>query len=103
MTGKVFTLTCCAALMLTGAAQAQNTNRCAPRDQVIAQLADRYGETRQSIGLGSNNTVIEVFASDDTGTWTILATLPNGLSCLMASGQAYEALAENLPAKGTRI
>ncbi|MYM57018.1 hypothetical protein [Thalassovita mangrovi] len=102
MTGKLFTLSC-AALMLAGAAQAQSANRCAPRDQVIAQLADRYGETRQSIGLGSNNSVIEVYASGDTGTWTILATLPNGLSCLLASGQAYEALAGVQPAQGTRI
>ncbi len=102
MTAKVFTLAF-AALMLAGAAQAQTANRCAPRDQVIAQLADRYGETRQSIGLGSNNRVIEIFASTDTGTWTILATLPTGLSCLLASGQAYQKRAEARSAQGTRI
>ena len=34
--------------------------------------------------------VIEVFASEETGSWTILLTSPQGLTCLMAAGEAYE-------------
>ena len=41
--------------------------------------------------------VMEVFASDDTGTWTITVTLPNGLTCLIAAGESFEVLAEALP------
>lgn len=70
---------------------------CGPRDAVIERLAEGYGETRQAIGLGANNTVMEVFASLETGTWTITVTNPNGLMCLAASGQAFEALSETLP------
>ena len=76
------------------AAQGQN---CAPRETVIERLAEGYGESRQSIGLGGQGHVIETFASTETGTWTITVTLPNGLTCLVASGQAYESLAEGLP------
>ena len=83
-------------------AQARQNN-CAPRDLVLERLADRYGETRQSMGLGANNAVIEVFASPDTGTWTITVTTPNGVTCLVASGQAFEELAEALPAKGSDV
>ena len=50
--------------------------------------------TRQSIGLGDNNQVVEVFASTETGTWTITVTNPNGLTCLVASGQAFEDVAK---------
>lgn len=82
----------CLALPATVQAQA-----CAPRDVVLARLAETYGETRQSIGLGPNNQMIEVFASDATGTWTITATRASGMTCLVASGQAYETLAEALP------
>lgn len=78
-------------------AQAQSARHCAPRDIVVTRLAERYGETRQSIGLGANNTVIEVFASEETGTWTITATEASGVTCLMASGQSFETLAEALP------
>ncbi|WP_298679471.1 hypothetical protein [uncultured Lentibacter sp.] len=80
-------------------ATAQTAANCAPREAVLARLAERYGETRQSVGLGANNAMVEVFASADSGTWTILVTTAQGLSCLVASGQAYEALAEALPAR----
>jgi hypothetical protein len=43
--------------------------------------------------------VLEVFASD-TGSWTITVTLPSGMTCLVATGQGWEDLAEQLPAKG---
>lgn len=78
---------------------AAQQNNCAPRDVVLQRLAEGYGETRQAIGLGANNAVVEVFASD-AGSWTITVTLPNGVTCLVASGQAYETLAEALPARG---
>ena len=68
---------------------------------MVDRLADRYGESRQSIGLGANNAVVEVFASSETGTWTITVTTPQGLTCLVASGQAFEALAEALPKPGS--
>jgi hypothetical protein len=72
---------------------------CGPRDTVVHRLAERYGETRQSMGLGTNNAVIEVFASTE-GSWTITVTNANGTTCLIASGQAFEEMAENLPAAG---
>jgi hypothetical protein len=52
------------------------------------------------MGLGANNAVVEVFASAETGTWTITVTSVQGLTCLVASGQAFETLAEVLPAEG---
>ena len=49
------------------------------------------------MGIGANNAIVEVFASDQTGSWTITVTAPGGLTCLVASGQAFEELAEALP------
>lgn len=78
-------------------ATAQTNRNCAPRDRVVERLATTYGESRQSIGIGQQGMVIETFASGDTGTWTITVTTPNGMTCLVASGQAWEHLAEALP------
>lgn len=66
---------------------------CADRDKVVQRLTTNYGETVQGMGLGANNGVMEVFASEETGTWTITVTMPNGQTCLIASGQAYEGAA----------
>ena len=76
---------------------------CAPRDRVLDRLATTYGETRRSIGLSGEEGVVEVFASDDTGTWTITLTLPSGQTCLVASGLAFESLAEALPPPGRGV
>ena len=91
-------------ILVSGMATAQTMGAsCAPRETVVQRLAESYGETRHGIGIGSNNQVMEVFASRETGTWTITVTMPNGMTCLMASGQAFETLAEALPAEGQKI
>lgn len=82
------------ALASAAPAAAQVTRNCADRDHVVTRLAERFGETRQSIGLGANNQVMEVYASLETGTWTITVTMPSGMTCLIAAGQAYEPLTE---------
>ncbi len=89
-----------AVILVAGPVLAQSGQNCAPRDVVVDRLAEKYGETRQSMGLGANNAVVEVFASDSSGSWTIIVTSASGVSCLVASGQAFEELAEALPAQG---
>lgn len=80
--------------------QSTEQRQCGPRPMVVERLANKFGETRRSIGLAGRDTVIEVYASDETGSWTIVATVPSGVSCLVASGQFYEELTEIAPAKG---
>lgn len=91
-----------AGLMFALPAVAQTVARnCGPRAAVVAHLAEKYSETRQSIGLAANNMVMEVFASLDSGSWTITVTSPEGLTCLVASGQGFEPVTEELPARGS--
>ena len=84
------------AILLTTQYAYSQTRNCAKREAVVSRLAQAYGEVRHSMGLGANNAVIEVFASDETGTWTITVTTTDGMTCLVASGQAYEELADRL-------
>lgn len=74
--------------------------QCDTRERVVALLADRYGETRRAVGIAGQTAVMELFAAEATGTWSITMTLPDGQMCLMASGLNYETLAETLPARG---
>lgn len=76
-------------IALTQAATAQARN-CAAREVAIDTLATKYGEARQSIGLSAGGAIVEVFASIETGTWTITATSPDGVTCLMASGRGFD-------------
>lgn len=74
--------------------------QCAPHDIVAKSLADQFGEVRRSIGLAQDNTVMEIYAAAETGTWTLTMTLPTGLTCLVAAGNNFELTSDALPAKG---
>ncbi len=100
MMAKMFHMTMGLGMMVLAASQLHAQGNCAPRASVIERLAERYGEARRGIGMVQQGSVMEVFASDETGTWTITLTMPDGTTCLVASGQAYETVAEALPAKG---
>jgi len=87
------------ALGLVGAASAQAMT-CSDHAALQERLAESWGESRQSIGLASDGAVLEIYASDETGTWTIAVTRPGGPTCIVAAGEHYEALAEALPPPG---
>ncbi|QHQ36269.1 hypothetical protein [Algicella marina] len=74
---------------LAGSAAAQQ-KPCGEREQIVSRLGDKYGEARTARGLSHNNGMVEVYASEETGTWTILITLPNGETCLVAAGDFWE-------------
>lgn len=66
-------------------AHAQSRN-CGDRSAVIERLASGYGEQFAGGGLRNENSIFEVWLSDESGTWTILMTKADGTSCVMAAG-----------------
>ena len=91
------------AVMAAQAAHSQNNANCGARAQVIERLQQKYGETRRSVGLAANNGVVETYASTDSGSWTIVITLPNGMTCLVAAGEAFEAVEDGPIKSGQKI
>ena len=68
---------------------AQAQMACGTRDSVVEKLGEKYGEVRRGGGLAGPTAIFEIWASDVTGTWTILKTTPNGLTCIMAVGDGW--------------
>ncbi|MGP1395108.1 MAG: hypothetical protein ACTS3R_06315 [Inquilinaceae bacterium] len=62
---------------------------CGDRTAIMTQLQDKFSEQPVSIGLDSQGRMIEVLAAP-SGTWTILMTMPTGVSCLIGSGLNFE-------------
>lgn len=65
--------------------------QCGMRDAVIGALAEGYGERLAGAGLQSETRVLEVWTSDESGTWTILMTRADGTTCIVASGTDWRA------------
>lgn len=97
---RIFTALSAALTIMTAAAASAEPN-CGPRAAVVTHLSENFGESRQSIGMGQDGRVVELFASLETGSWTITVTLPNGTTCLVAAGEAFELLAVAPIPRGT--
>lgn len=65
---------------------------CGKRADMLAQLSLRYSEEPVAMGMATNGTLVEVLASGGGGSFTILYTTAEGLTCMMAAGNNWESL-----------
>lgn len=85
--------TLAAAIAASSATMAQEQQRvpCGDRVAIMSHLEDGYSEQPVAMGLDAQGRVLEVLAAP-SGTWTMLVSTPGGLTCLIASGVAWEEL-----------
>jgi hypothetical protein len=75
-------------LSLPGIGHAQFA-MCGDRAKIVEQLKTKYQESRQAVGLISDNGAAELFVSEK-GTWTMLVTVASGRSCIIAAGHNWD-------------
>jgi hypothetical protein len=66
------------------------------RGRVIAQLERDYAERPAGAGVASNGGVMELFIAPGGATWTLVLTMPNGLSRLVAAGEGWASVPPRL-------
>lgn len=76
-------------LVAFGLSSASAQVPCSPREQLVTTLTKQFKETPVGIGLAQPGQVLEVFASP-SGSWSMVMTMPNGTSCLIAAGENWE-------------
>lgn len=65
---------------------------CATRDTLIESLQSRFSEELTFGGLQEargGTAMMEIWASDETGTFTVLLSHANGISCVVAAGTDF--------------
>jgi hypothetical protein len=80
----------CAGGMLPGA-PVEAARLCGERGALLKSLEQKHQETRQALGLSADGGVLEVLVSP-SGGWTILVTYPKRPTCVVAVGEAWQAL-----------
>ena len=70
-------------------AHAQAQANCGARNVITAKLQESFKESHRASGLQDSARLVEFWTSEETGTWTVLITQPNGTSCIAASGRAW--------------
>ena len=93
----LFSTAALAFAVTTFAATAEAQQVCGKRADFITRLDTTYKETTSGVGLVNNGMVLEVLTSKK-GSWTILLTRTNGMSCVVASGEAWERVPQQVAA-----
>lgn len=53
-------------------------------------LTETYGEQLVAQGLAeSGEYIVEVFVNPETAKWTVIATMPNGTTCILEAGSNW--------------
>lgn len=86
-----------ATLFLSTAHPALSASVCAKYDDLKQVLSNRYQEKISAYGLSKQKSKVEIFVSKD-GSFTILSTRADGLSCILAVGDNWELELKNLTA-----
>lgn len=81
-------------VVLAAGVSAQATMRCYDRDQLRTGLASRYGEIRVAVGIDMGGNPVEIYASAETGTWTLVVLMPPDMACMLIGGGYFEILDE---------
>ncbi|MCH7839125.1 MAG: hypothetical protein IID38_02670 [Planctomycetes bacterium] len=63
--------------------------QCNERADILALLAKKYHETPIAAGVTDTGDLVEVFADHKGDTWTIIETTPQGMSCVLATGEGW--------------
>ncbi|MBV1868438.1 MAG: hypothetical protein KUG69_11120 [Marinosulfonomonas sp.] len=62
---------------------------CGDRETLIDRLETQFSEQLIAGGLQSVQSVVEVWASPETGTFTVLVTNTQGISCVLTTGNNW--------------
>jgi len=63
---------------------------CGPYDALREGLERQYSEVVVGRGVGEGGMLMELFASADGKSWTLIIVHPNGMACFAASGGDWQ-------------
>lgn len=62
---------------------------CGGMMEVRTFLSEQYGESPQVAGVTPDGIIMEIYANAQTGSWTMLATTVDGVSCFVNEGDMF--------------
>jgi len=74
---------------LSSPVAAQTAAYCGQRVALVKYLNAQYQEGQRGLGFVNQTLIFELFVGP-SGSWTLLATHANGVSCLVGSGEDWQ-------------
>ena len=80
-----------AVLAFAGLALAQRV--CDDRETLLTQLAKQYNEAPIAVAVTSTGGMLEILATKDGSTWTLIVTKPPHGTCVFGAGENWRPVA----------
>ncbi|HEV7253854.1 MAG TPA: hypothetical protein VGN97_12280 [Mesorhizobium sp.] len=64
---------------------------CTSTDAMLRRLQERYGEEPTAAGVSARGELITLVVDPKDGSWSVVRTLPNGMTCGVIGGEGWEA------------
>lgn len=68
---------------------AAQTMACTDRTAALRHLEGKFAEVPAAMGVTNTGGVLEVLTSESGESWTMLISMPDGSTCLVAAGQQW--------------
>lgn len=75
--------------LIASCSPAYAQQNCASTDEVYTTLLQKYQEERVAVGINTNGNLVEFWGNEESGSWSVIITSPDGVSCLADSGVAF--------------
>lgn len=82
-----------------GAAAAQEALACGERAVVLGHLAGKYQEQPVAMGMATTGVMVEILASDAGDSFSVVYTMADGTTCLVAAGRNWQSFESRKPEK----
>ena len=69
--------------------------QCVDKRMLDDQLGKQFGESELATGLSKSNAV-KIYRNPASQTWSMVVIMPNGVACVVATGESME-ISANLP------
>jgi len=57
--------------------------------QIVTRLGEKYGEHRNNMMFDAQGNLVELFSNLETGSWTLMVTIPDGPTCILSTGEDF--------------
>lgn len=75
--------------LIAVAPPAASQGMCLPTRDVATRLKQTFGEVPSAGGLTEDGNLLQVYASIEGQSWTLVLTTPSGVSCVLAAGESW--------------
>ena len=70
----------------------QMPSECDSIIKITKHLDVKYHEVPVALGVQPDGRLLEIYASEASGTWTVIVIRPDGIGCIVAAGKGWEML-----------